>query len=286
MSTQEALEAYDECATKIFSKQNRKRSSLSDKFKAVALQKAIEEIVEKRGLGEDMRHPGGTDKGKVFVCAMPSNNIGQPKLVRSYYPDPGLGDDWDEDVKVWEAARATTAASSFFKPQKLGKGQLAQAYIDAAIGSNNPVNYLLPEARGEFGTARRLGCVVSIGTGTRNNELDRAPVSLMRSLLTLKGVRYFKDIAKTLKNTATDGEESHRQLLARLNSFPDSYYRFNVPSAAAQVKLHHYRKIPELRSLTARYLAEPEISGQVVQVARALKTGIFHHGLTLGLVRT
>ncbi|KAH6619706.1 hypothetical protein B0J18DRAFT_482331 [Chaetomium sp. MPI-SDFR-AT-0129] len=258
MSTKEALEAYDDCASKIFSKQNRKRSSLSDKFKSVALQKAIEEIVEKRGLGENMRDSDG--------------------------PDKGLGDDWDENVKIWEAARATTAASSFFKPQKLGQGDLAQAYIDAAIGSNNPVNYLLPEARGEFGTARRLGCLVSIGTGTRNNALDALRVGGVQSFLTLRGVRNVVDIFKTLKNTATDAEESHRQLLARLKPFPDSYYRFNVPSAAARVKLHHYQKIPELKSLTAQYLADPDISSKVVQVARALKTGIFHHGLTLGLV--
>ncbi|KAH6845340.1 hypothetical protein B0I37DRAFT_182169 [Chaetomium sp. MPI-CAGE-AT-0009] len=283
MSTKEALDEYDNCAAKIFSKDNRKTWSLSTKFRATALQEVIEGIVEKRGLGDTMRDPQDLPKGKAFVCVMPSDNIGKTHVVRSFWGDQGTDENWDEQVKIWEAARATTAASSFFKPQELGKGASARLYIDAAVGVNNPVNILLEEAVKELGSGRRLGCVVSIGTGTRDVKLERS-IGGFGSLVKFRGLVYYIHLVNTLKNLATDGEASHRQLLSRLLAFPGSYYRFNVPEAAAQVKLHHYQKIPELKSSTARYLAEPDVAEQVLQVAQALKTDVFGHGLTLGLV--
>jgi patatin-like phospholipase/acyl hydrolase len=237
MSTKEALAEYDNCAAKIFSKDNHKSWSISEKFRATALKEAIQGLVKKRGLGESMRDPKRPKKGKAFVCVMPSDNIGKTDIVRSFDGDEGAQDNWDEDVKIWEAARATTAASSFFKPQRLGKGASARTYIDAAIGVNNPVSILLPEAVKEFGAGRRFGCVVSIGTGTRDVKLERS-VGGFESILKFRGVVYFVHLINTLKNQATDAEEAHRQLESQLLSSPGTYYRFNVPDAAAQVKLH------------------------------------------------
>ncbi|KAK4128612.1 hypothetical protein N657DRAFT_676369 [Parathielavia appendiculata] len=248
MSTKEALQAYDNCAAKIFARDNRKTWSLSDKFQATALREVVESIVKERGLGEYMRDPEFPKKGKAIVCVMPAGNIGKPRFARSFYGDQGTEENWDEGVLIWEAARATTAASSFFKPQTLGRGKSAQPYIDAAIGVNNPVDYLLTEAVNEFGSAKRLGCIVSIGTGTRDVKLERGWLGLA-NLLRIIGI---------LKNTATDGQETHRRLQARLSPFPGSYYRFTVPNAAEQVGLHHYKKIPLLKSSTAEYLTEPE----------------------------
>ncbi|KAL2161433.1 hypothetical protein VTH06DRAFT_7994 [Thermothelomyces fergusii] len=281
MSTQEALQEYDNCAERIFSKRNHKSWSLSEKFRATALREAIEEIVQKRGLGELMRDPEQPKKGKAFVCVMPSDKIGEVQFVRSYSGDEGSQDNWDEDVMIWEAARATTAASTFFKPQKLGKGSSTREYIDAAIGNNNPINFLLSEAVKEFGSGRRLGCVVSIGTGTRDVKLERS-VGGLESILKFRGAVFYGHLVMTLKNVSTDSEKSHQDQEARLLSFPGAYYRFNVPQAAAQVKLHHYFKIPELKSSTREYLSTQPVAKQVRQVATALKTDNFGHGLTLG----
>ncbi|KAK4239690.1 hypothetical protein C8A03DRAFT_13946 [Achaetomium macrosporum] len=282
MSTKEALQAYDECAAKIFSSKNRKTWSLTERFRATALQQVVETLVKERGMGEDMHWDDEGEKGHVLVCVMPSDSIGKPRLVRSF-PREGGGDGvWDmTNFKIWEAARATTAASSFFKPQKLVSPTEELTCIDAAIGVNNPVEYLLEEAVDEFGSGRRLGCVVSIGTGTRGVRLEAA-LGGLRNLIQAPG--YYINLIKTLKSTATDGEETHRRLQSRLLPFPGSYYRFNVPEAAELVKLHHYKKIPVLKSLTARYLAGREIATQVCQVAEALKTDAFDHGLTLGHV--
>ncbi|EAQ92675.1 hypothetical protein CHGG_00910 [Chaetomium globosum CBS 148.51] len=278
MSTREALDEYDNCAAKIFSKSNRKKWSVSERFRATALQEAVEGIVKARGLGETMWDPERPDKGKAIVCVMPSKSIEDARVVRSFPGDPGEPQ-WDRNITIWQAARATTAASSFFKPQKLGDGPEAQTYIDAAIGANNPIKYLLDEAVLEFGTGRRLGCVVSIGTGTRHIELGRA-ITGLKNFVQAPG--WYIHLIKALKSKATDAEEAHRQLQSRLVRFPGSYFRFNVPEAAEKVGLHHYEKMPELKSLTAGYLGERAISEQVQKIAEVLKTDVFHHGLMLG----
>ncbi|KAK4145440.1 uncharacterized protein C8A04DRAFT_10577 [Dichotomopilus funicola] len=279
MSTKEALQEYDNCAAQIFRLGNRKWS-LSERFRSAALQAAVEGIVKRRGLGELMRDAQRHKKGKTIVCVMPSKLIEKPRVVRSFAGDPGERH-WDANITIWQAARATTAASSFFKPQKLGGegDDIEQTYIDAAIGANNPVGYLLDEAVLEFGAGRRLGCVISIGTGTRLLEVGRVMTGIRNFLL---APSWYIQLIKTLKAKATDAEEAHRQLELRLAPFPGSYFRFNVPDAAAKVGLHHYKRMPTLKSLTKAYLADKKVNAQVSQIAELLKTDGFEHGLVLG----
>ncbi len=346
MSTKEALEEYDKCSAKIFERANRKAWSISERYRATALQEVVQEIVKERGMGELMRDPDCPKKGKVVVCVMPADDISKTHYVRSFDGDHGsrdgrkldpdhdlevelgpeldlepdhtldeneygktksrkarsrrkkyrktkddqkkgsekkddenLDDNWDKDVLIWEAARATTAASSFFRPQTLGSGTSARAYIDAALGTNNPVYTLIQQAVEEFGFGKPLGCVISIGTGTRDTKLDRVP-SGWRNVV--HGVGYYVNLGKTVKNIATDSEEVHRNLQARLRCAPRAYYRFSVPDAADHFKLNHYKKMPELKLVTSKYLARRDVAAQVRQAAEVLKNPTIDHGLAIG----
>jgi predicted acylesterase/phospholipase RssA len=53
-------------------------------------------------------------------------------------------------TKIWEAARATSAATTFFKPITIGD----ETFIDGATGANNPVRYMLAEARDVFNNGK------------------------------------------------------------------------------------------------------------------------------------
>src|SRR6266568_3989190 len=64
------------------------------------------------------------------------------------------------DCKIWEAARATSAAPTFFKRIEIGNKQL----VDGGLGCNNPSRVVLDEAEAAFG-GHQIGCLVSIGTG-------------------------------------------------------------------------------------------------------------------------
>ncbi|KAK4188534.1 hypothetical protein QBC35DRAFT_193056 [Podospora australis] len=275
MSTAEALKEYDECAEKIFSKRNKKRWTVTEKFRGTGMQKVIEEIVKKRGLGEMMKESDDPQKGLAFVCVMPASNMGAPRLARTF----PSADRWDDDIRIWEAARATTAASSFFKPQVLGRGAFRDHYIDAAIGHNNPVDDLLREAVLKFGADRKFGCMVSIGTGTREKKLGRA-VTGFKNLW--QAPVYMVDLVKSLKNTATDGEEKHRQVQQRLSLAKDSYFRFNVPGAAEVVGLQEYTKMDELKKMTIEYLGTREATENVQRAASVIGHDSTQHGLALG----
>jgi len=65
---------------------------------------------------------------------------------------------------IWEAARATSAAPTFFKSIVIGERGSSQPYIDGGMGCNNPIIQVLEEAQLLF-PGRHVASIVSIGTG-------------------------------------------------------------------------------------------------------------------------
>ena len=76
-----------------------------------------------------------------FVCAT-SKETADTTILASYRSRGSSG--LSEELRIWEAARATSAASSFFEPIKVGRNR--QTFIDGATGANNPVRQLWNEA--------------------------------------------------------------------------------------------------------------------------------------------
>jgi hypothetical protein len=110
-------------------------------------------------------------------------------------------------------------------------------------------------------------------------KIERAPPGL-RNIAHVK--KFAGELIRTLKSTATDGEESHRRLLAKLGSYPKAYFRFNVPDVADQVGLDDYLKVHILKAATVAYLAERLVSTQILNAAVVLGRNSSGHGLTLG----
>jgi predicted acylesterase/phospholipase RssA len=85
-----------------------------------------------------------------------------PVLFRSH----NCPEDYDADkCRIWEAARCTSAAPTFFRPMFVtvppGSGQW---YLDGGLQHNNPSKLALDEARRLWPTVKRF-YLVSIGTG-------------------------------------------------------------------------------------------------------------------------
>ena len=102
------------------------------------------------------------DCASSFVLALASVNVEKPHLLRTYEPQ------YQRSINcpVWQAARATTAASTIFKPISIDVGQgIKTDFIDAGLHSNNPMGTVLEEARECYGDNRRVRCILSIGTG-------------------------------------------------------------------------------------------------------------------------
>ncbi|KAM7224286.1 hypothetical protein V8F06_000067 [Rhypophila decipiens] len=256
LSTQDALDAYDSLAKSIFSRRNM-RFSLSSRFGEEPLAQAMRDLVQRMGANELMKDPAGDSQhhrmGRSFVCALPAQNQRAPKRIRGYLAD----DDWDQDIKIWEAARATTAAPSYFKPMIVKSGTRLEELIDAAMGFNNPTSEVLNEAMQVLDPSCKLGCVVSLGTGTREKHLKGSFTRAVQAV-------------KLMKNVTTDSDRVEDEVQKIFRDIPSTYFRFTVPNAAAKVGMTKYKKIGELKVMTEDYLDSVTARQDIERVAEIL----------------
>jgi predicted acylesterase/phospholipase RssA len=132
------------------------------RFNEEPLIKALKEIIRECTEDENMSMADPNDQAPdfcpVFVVATEGQDAGGPvKLFRSYgfYKDP---------CPIWQAARATSAAPSYFSPAWVDVPDPGGWYIDGGLRRNNPSEVALSEARKYWKSVRRF-CIVSIGTG-------------------------------------------------------------------------------------------------------------------------
>ena len=155
-----------------------------------------------------------------------------PTLFRTYDTSDSL-----KDCAIWEVARATSAATTFFKSIKCGRDEVE--FIDAGFGYNNPCEILLREAQSIF-TGAEFGCILSIGTG-------------IGGVVSVGATR--KSILDALKAMATSSQKV-AQRLDELYSNGNVYHRFNVPRGLEDVTLSDWKEMSNISAHTRNYLAE------------------------------
>lgn len=209
----------------------------------------------------------------TFVIAKKRSNVdGPPTLFRSY---PCREHDADE-CSIWQAARATTAAPSFFKPVRIEIPSPGGVFIDGGLIYNNPTELVIKEAK-KIWTDLDYFCVVSVGTGrqrsvggpagiehrgtSQTRVLEHVPG--IRSLVKLPtGIKTITRIAEDCVRLATSSESVHQSMLSQSRprnsrqGFP--YYRFNVERDMDCINLQEWEKMEEIAESTARYLDEEE----------------------------
>src|SRR5580704_2986380 len=103
-----------------------------------------------------------------------------PRVFRTYR----VSKNESFDCTIWEAARATMAAPTFFKAIDIGYPGLKERFIDGGYGRNNPVAQIFEEAGLVF-PDRLVACVISIGTGQAETiSIPKPSVFPSRQLLT------------------------------------------------------------------------------------------------------
>jgi hypothetical protein len=180
-----------------------------------------------------------------FVCAT-SKQTCETVCLTSYRTSRG-NNDLLNSVTMWEACRATSAASTFFDP--ISVGRFGEEFVDGATGANNPVREVWDQAQLAWGPEPlegRVKCLVSIGTG-------------------VPSLKPFKDdvlhIGKTLIAIATETEQTaerfrrERQLLDSTGR----YYRFNVVRGLEDIGLEEAAKVKEMAAAIRRYINSHEV---------------------------
>jgi len=184
-----------------------------------------------------------------FVCAT-SKETSETVCLTSY-TSPHGDSDLLNSVKIWEACRATSAASSFFDPIALG--QYHEEFVDGATGANNPVWELWNQAQLIWGPEpleKKVKCLISIGTGVPSLNSFRDDVF---------------HIGETLVAIATETEQTAEKFCRDKLHLDSSgwYYRFNVIRGLENVGLEESKKTKEIAAATRRYVGSHDVFKQM-----------------------
>ncbi|KAF9553084.1 phospholipase [Agrocybe pediades] len=217
MTIDECIAAYEKLAAKIFDAGLIGKVidgvTTGARYSKDALEEAIKEVM-KQYTGDPnapMKDPK-EDSCKVFVLATRADDISNRVATHlRTYENKNVERSFDT-YKIWEAARATSAAPTYFPRIKLDEYE----YVDGGVGFNNPVLLLMGEARLHYGFARPFGCLVTIGTGMTPN------VEIGGLLSTVKGM--WELSMKT----------EHANKMAEPLCEKGTYYRFNVGEKIAE----------------------------------------------------
>lgn len=193
------------------------------------------------------------------MCAVPARNMEYPRLFRSYK----VRENNTPNCRIWEAARATTAAPTFFKRISISEpGLISEEFVDGAFKYNNPAEVVIKEAKHIFNTERPIGCIVSIGTGQKDTIGMAKPDSFQKILPS--------DLIRVLKDIATDCEATANRLKEQFLETPGTYYRFNVTHSVGSISLDEWGRLSEIQTHTIAYLFDPQVSKSVDAVVKVL----------------
>ena len=162
-------------------------------------------------------------------------------------------------AKIWEAARATSAASSFFEPIRIGN----EDFVDGATPANNPIYEILTEAGDTFKEGDdwkledNIMCLVSVGTGMPTlKPFGDNLIQIGKSLLA---------IATDTEKRAEDFHRHHPHMAKQ-----HRYFRFNVLRGLEDVGLEDASKTDQILASTRKYLQTEAVFSAVEACAEKL----------------
>ena len=258
MTATQCLEEYNDLARKVFEKPKRAIPYLpSEKgmFSASKLEKVVQDLAVRKANEENARILADEGSCRCFVTALAFSNVQKPTLLRSYRSDHEI----PIDCTIWEAARATTAAPTFFKPIHIKRqGGHTTKFVDAGMKINNPLELVLKEAQLCYGSERKVQCVVSLGTGHPGVVgIDKQSV-------------YAISLVHVLKKIATDCISVDESYAGRFQGHDKFYFRFNLEHGAENISLEDWKEMDTLSDHLDAYLGQEGINNRLTAIVDVL----------------
>lgn len=170
------------------------------------------------------------------------------QLLRSYQSNEP-----QDEYKMWEAARATSAAPLYFNQMKMSHS--AFTFSDGGMLRNNPTDAVYHEAR-QIWPSRDISIVISIGTGVVETSGLK---NKFRSMIdfTIKALVDAQVQAQAFERS-TDG----RDLISR-----GRYFRFNVEQGLQKTRMDDAseKTLAKLQAHTETYLRSDNVNISVDQ---------------------
>ncbi|ORY16706.1 acyl transferase/acyl hydrolase/lysophospholipase [Clohesyomyces aquaticus] len=300
MSVDDCIEKYPPLAQSVFGRRRPivKYISTGTKYDEANLERAIKEIVKSRIPPDCLdneryrrfhTYPSPGDLCKTIVVANETiDDATQPYLFCTY--SSGDVDAEFRDHEIWQVARATSAADTFFHPIKLRRptDNKEAEYSDGGLGNNNPVSVVLDEVLECQGTADiREACsvVLSIGTGQKPTKREKAKQTFAKTAVkyiftSSQPGRTITKVLGRLKDISTDVEKDHKAMsrLCKSKGF-DQYYRFTGGEDVGGLKMDKWKERRKLgkhptpkfiENKVKAYMSHQEVQADLDKVAREL----------------
>ena len=205
------------------------RGLFAPKYRAAGIERVLRQVFGERTLG-DLKH-------KAMVVAYDTFER-EPFVMRS----------WEKSfaaIPVWEAARASSAAPTFFPAHVLNMGGVLHPLIDGGVVANNPSACAVAEAQRMNGRGLPF-TLVSMGTGRAAQPLTAANV------LSWGALKWAPRIMEVLFDAS---EAVHLQMIQGLAD-PHRYLRFQTPLNGEYERMDRAERghVEELDELAAGYL--------------------------------
>jgi hypothetical protein len=271
-----AIDKYNSLAKTIFSEEGFEPNALFDHTR---LEKAIKDVIVQSGgrsmnadaLFEQREITPEDNSCRTFVVTTLLRGTGaQAERLRTYGTEA-------EDAfpgKIWEAARATSAAPTFFLPIKVA----GLTYGDGGTGWNNPTVEAINEAH-QIWPNRPIGCIVSIGTGLEDpRQLKGKAHAAMPGLVgsMLHRVAPSKDfkiaVAEYCVKCLTSCEKTHEEIASNLdrNRLVGKYFRLNPDQGFSKIQLWEWEKLEDMATLARDYMRKGDMIELKQIIARML----------------
>lgn len=238
-----------------------------------------------RHIREGLQHIFGSDKylfssryRPVRVAVTSAKDNGADKCLITNYNRPVSNDDSDferedegtKEMKIWEAALATSAAPFYFP--RFEKGETKKNYTDGALHSNFPVQYTLEEIARIWpmadGEKPPLDILLSVGTGIQEREIK------IPSVLKIGG---FEAVATSFHNNLDCSRKWHEFKALHM---ADKYlhrkvHRLNATIEGDYVALDHYKRMHSIDEDISRQVKDPAFATEIDALANILTASLF-----------
>lgn len=247
------------------------------------LERVIKDMIRVRLKDEDLPMSSDTNKPscRTFVVATIAEDTSGPPILFRSYDIRGYGLTPANECPIWQAARATSAAPTFFKPMRIGMVK----YADGGLGYNNPSQLAVDEVR-KIWPDHTPNCLISIGTGHQSavkvytsKDLD-SNLNAQRSVFDQvkafvpeilgklpqgKKIKNFPagvvaviKMANAISQLVTSSNDVHIRLENDNNRPPTfEYFRFDVERGVGDIGLADLAKMDEIAGLVTSYVNHP-----------------------------
>jgi len=142
---------------------------------------------------------------------------------------------------------------SIFPPIKIGEPLLEETFMGGSLRWNNPVNFVLREAKSAFPDLT-TSCVVSIGAGTKYVIGTKGP----------------NDSSLILQQIVSDCESTSEDTANLFSDKPGIYFRLNVEQGLQGIGLTQSEEIRNIKTHTTQYLKILKVNQEVDRLVQKL----------------